>query len=163
MLASPEFRQDLSLPATRVLLPFTRAHGRMFISWAAVSCSSSWGILVSLILDSGHPPNYYLAVYPLCSPSPAWQPFGREERSIPPLLSTVALVSQPPPPPLIHMQGCQSSKHVLSPCICSNTPISCAYISTHMYILNLPLAASVRSVSTRFGPWIFQRKISLPI
>lgn len=42
-------------------------------------------------------------------------------------------------------------------------PRSSAYISTHMYILNFPLAASVRPVSTRFGPWIFQRKISLPI
>lgn len=141
----------------------------MFISWAAVSRSSSWGILVSLLLDSGHLPIVTFLSSPLQS-QPHVVTFGRS-------LGTGRLGRKEASLPSSFLcSPCESaSLLLLFTCKGARAPgmsFSCAYVATHpRHVLTFPptlhseppLAASVRPLSTGLGPWIFQREISLPI
>lgn len=134
----------------------------MFISWAAVSL-----LLLLLLVHPGFvPPRFgapsqsspsYLVLFPVpapCGNRPAW-----EVRSIDPFLpSSVVIVSQPP---CSHAhERARAPGMSLSRADVVTRPL-CIHLHPHAHS-EPPLADSVRPVSTRLGPWIFQRETDLP-
>lgn len=115
----------------------------MFINWAAVSRSSSRGILISLLLDSGHLPIVTFLSSPLKSQPHVGHPLagdweqaslgGKKHRSSSFLHSPCESASLSFTCKGARAPGMSFSRAYV------DTSTSCADTSAHMYILNLPL------------------------